>query len=332
MKLRSGRGYASRAVSSRRSSGSVFGRVVRGVAPYVAQALANRIGGGMTQVTRDSGAGGPALTVQNDQNLRYRRRRMNRRRKKRWVRFVRRVNHVATAASPSNFYVNSSLGGVVTIAQDAQSTFAAMLASTTGSGGQDLLLGMFKAAYGSTLTSTTAAAYKLFCRTMVLDVQLCVTGAANVVVDVYELLCRKSYETGSTTAEAMYNTLYGQNKASPGGLGSTAVTSPANTVFSNPLFCQYWKVLSKRELLISAGVTSTLQLRIPRDKWMEGRIFLSYPLIVPGLTRCLFFQARGVPQNATGAKLSASEITWKAQLSGNYAFPPGSDYASVSTN
>lgn len=301
------------------------------------QQIGKRVGqyivGNSTKKPRSNGSGSSkamssVISTQFDQSMRYRRRSMPRRKRKAWKKFTKKVQHVALQMQPCQSFTNDNPGGVITVTTDQQLYGSVVLGGTYATNGQDLVFGAFKAAYGSALTSTTVEKYRLFIKSMCCDLQIVNTGATAVLVDMYSMVVRKNYPV-STTLDAAFTTTYNAIPASAGGLGTVDVDNPSVTPFNNSEWLQYFKINSKKEILLGAGQLTTLQLRSAKNRYLSGRM-LNNNLLAPPGSQAFFFMVRGIPENSAGtARLAAGTISWKAQLAITYAIPPGDSTSST---
>lgn len=263
-----------------------------------------------------------AITTQHDSSTRYRRKRMPRRRRKQWVSFTKRVQHVMLQSQPLQSYCIDDIGGTKTVAIDTQVTDGQMLGGTQATN-NDELFKIFQAAYGGGLTTSTVDKYKLFVKSMCLDVQLTNIHATKAcVVDVYTLLARKSINT-ATRIDVQYTNAFAEQGAL--SIGTVSSANVASTVFQNGPFLEMWKVLDKREILLGVGQTTTLQLRIPYNRYVSGKQIEINSSMIPGFTRAFLFQMRGVPEDNAGTpRLAATQVAWKGQCTVVYGVPPSS--------
>lgn len=302
------RGFASRALST------ASGAALRAGASYVKTKLGRRF------------SEGSPLTNQYDARIRYVRKPMPKAKRRRWKRFTGKVKHVMLQMQPLQSYCDDNGGAVMTAAADAQTTSGIMLGGTQVTNNSELYE-IFSDQF--TLASVAAAKpYSLFIKSMSLDVQLTNTGSGRAVLDVYTLICRKSYEVASPIA-----TQYTANYNEQTNISLASVTHPATTPWQNPLFLKYWRIIKKQEIILGSGNYTTLQMRIPYNKHLQGRLLTSCPQAIPGISRAFLFQVRGSPENNAGtARLQAVEVTWKSQITINYGRPPGQVTAGTGTN
>lgn len=294
-------------------------RGVLQVGQYLGKRAASALRGNSSKKARSVSSSSP-ITTQYDVSGRYRRKPMPKRKRRAWKRFTSKVKHVLLQQTPLSSYTFDTANNE-TWAVNQQATFGVMLGGTTASG-NDELLQAFRNAYGATITTTNVDAYKLFIKSIVLDVQLVNTGSAGAILDVYTLQARSS-DTVQETIGSQYIRLY-QEMDSP-LVNVPDWQSPATTPFNNGLFCGKWKILNKKEILLGPGQSTTMQMRNPANKTMYGKTIESNPAYVPGYTRAYLFQVRGLPENSAGtARLAAGTLTFARQFSVVYAIPPGS--------
>lgn len=262
-----------------------------------------------------------AITTQHDTAVRYRRRRMPRRRRKQWTRFSKKVKHVMLQMQGLQTYVIDNPGAVQPVAVDTQVTDGWMLGGTQ-SVGNDELFQIFRAAFSAALTTTTVAPYKLFLKSMCLDIQIRNTHATvPCIIDVYTLIARQDYSSAANI-KTQYDATFVQQ--GPMFIGAVTPGNPGVTPFQNGPFLKMWKILSKKEYFLSSGGMATMQLRIPFNRMISGRTIMSQQSQIRGLTRAFLFQARGPPTNNAGsAQLNATEFTWKGQCTVVFGVPPG---------
>lgn len=281
-----------------------------------------------TAVQRRMLSGSP-LTTQHDQSLRYRRKKMPRGKKRRWVRFTKRVKHVMLQMNSLTTWTKAFYQRL-TGAANLQAMASYMLGGVQ-TGNNDELLQIFRAAYGSSIVNSNVDGYKLYLKAMCLDVQMTNTGSYGAIIDCYELQCRCAYGTSDDVVTA-YQALYNLQGTTT-GVGSRSYGSPASTPFENGPFLKYWKIVKKREILLGVGQVTTMQMRLPQDRILNGSQIAKNPQGIPGITRAYLYQVRGVPYNNAGSSnLAPVDITWAAQVTVTYGIPPGSSQAKVSDN
>lgn len=266
------------------------------------------------------------ITTQHDVAGRYRRKAMPRRRRQAWKAFSHKVKHVVLQMGALRSLTNDNYNRVISWAAGAQNTFGQMLGGVNCTD-NDEMLAMFKAVYGAALSVNTIDRFKLFIKSLCLDIQLRNTGSQGAIVDVYTLICRTSDKAGNRIEVSYVNAF---NEQATSLIGSLTVANPATTPFQNPLFTSMWKIISKKEILLGAGQVTTMQMRLPYNKMFYGKKLENNEQAVPGFTRAYLFQARGVPVNSSGTpELAAGELVIAGQITGSYAVPPDGGVATT---
>lgn len=258
------------------------------------------------------------LTTQYDQSLRYRKKRMPRRRRRRWVSFVKRVRAVELAAQPLQLYGfqrSTRTNGLIN-----QQTVASVMIGGTTVTNNDELYQIFQQAY-NTLSIADAADNIIYMKSISLDVQLTNVLSTAAIVDVYVCQSRKAYNLVQTPDQQYIAGL--TEISSPSGGGTITTTNNSLTLFDAPNFCSYWKILSKKEILLAGNSVTTMQLRNARNKRIDGKILSTNPQSIPGYTKCFFFMIRGAPENTATPRTAATDIVWSYQINVKYAIPPG---------
>jgi len=267
-------------------------------------------------------------TVQHDSRNRYTYKRMPARRRRKWVAAIKRNRAMDIAMQPLQIY---TLAGNRTIASAVNegASWGKILGGTTVAGvtgdANDELYGVFKDAYN---LSTVAGCipYKIYMKSLCLDIE--VNNSANdiAIVDVYLLQKKRRHNNNQSVHTHYQNSLPTTQPAS----GATALlpSNSALTPFDAPDFCSIWKILNKKEYIISAGQIATFQLRSPVNKYIDGRRLTDCPQALPGYSMAYLFMWHGQPgADAGGTGIPgtlATELTFTWQVVGHYAVPPGS--------
>lgn len=259
------------------------------------------------------------VTRQNDQSVTYSGRRRRRRAGRGGRRFRYRVMQTVNSMQPLQVWTSdNAVNGTSNV--DTQGFFGIGLYQTTATGSTDLS-SIFTAA-GLPLATTTNRSGKLVIKSACLDLEVKNNGTETVILDCYELLCMRDPETT--------NDLYTQfvdNYANLTTITSKSVFNPAVSVFENPEFCKYYKVLNKREILLPADETMTMQMRNGKDKLIIGDDVVRQQFCMPKLSRFYFFMWHGPPDPtvATGSNpgLTATSLTFAWQKAYKYAIVPG---------
>lgn len=275
---------------------------------------------------RRSGSRLGVTTEQRDSAIRYSPRRGSRRGRKA-RRFARRVQNVFLRLGALQTFSDTS-GFVKTITLNQQAWDGFLVGSTTVTG-QDHLFQTFRLAYGTALTTSTVDDYKLFVKTICTDFQFTNNGSTTLIFDFHSLLSRKSYNVAEAL-DTHLNTVIAETPAQTGFTFTS--TDPGYSLFQVPLFCQYWKVMRKWQVQLGAGESTTLQIRIPVNRMIPGKLIESNPQAVPRLTRGLLWSVKGGPYNNAGVAVTAAgSYVWNTQTTISYQIPPASSRTQVAT-
>lgn len=314
MKTRSGRVYRALSYVGRNVAAPFAYATARRIIQNAQGRLAGRVVKPRSTLTPS------VVSVQHDVSRRYRRKSMPRRKRQKWVRFTRKVSHSIMQQQPLQTYTNDIVGVQKTFAVNKQVTDGQLI-GVVNSGNNDELFSLFKGAYGSALARTQIDKYKIFLKSMCLDMQVTNTGSAGLVLDVYQIIARKD-NSDTNRVDIQYSNAFNEQAALSGG--AVDPLNPATTPFQNSPFLSFWKIESKKEILLGVGQTTTLQIRIPYNRYLSGKR-LETTNIIGGFTRGFLLQARGVPENNAGTgQLAAGNFTWMAQITCAYGVPPGS--------
>lgn len=263
---------------------------------------------------------GRVITTQYDAATRYRRKPMPRRKKSSWVSFVRKSQAVNQKSQALNSKVISYPTRTTWVANAQASVGFCLYPIQMGNAAQDRdVLECFTDQYGGAGGVTDYGSRKLFFKSGCIDIQLQNSGSASCIVDCYRIVMKQNYQTANTTVGGIWNATFSEQNT--GAIGNANV---ALTPFQNPNFCRVFKVLSKKEVLLSAGQVTTFQLRDPKNHLISGRTMIAEVTGIPYITTGMFFQIRGVPGGGATPELSAGSINFGIQKTYNYAIPPGS--------
>jgi len=267
-------------------------------------------------------------TTQHDSRDRYSYRRMPGRRRRKWVSAVKRNRAMDIAMQPLQIY--TLVGNrTITAAVNQGATWGKILGGTqiagaTGDANNELL-GVFQDAYNIT-TDVQCIPYKIYMKSLCLDIEVNNSGTDIVVCDVYLLKCKGRHNVAASVHTHWQNSLPTTQPAS----GATALLPSNNalTPFDAPDFCSIWKVLNKKEYIISSGQIATFQMRSPVNKYIDGRRMVDCLQALPGYSMAYLFSFHGQPgADAGGANTPgtlAGELTFSWQMVAHYAVPPGS--------
>lgn len=270
---------------------------------------------------------GRLTTEQRDSRVGYVKRRMPRRRRRSWKRFTRKVQHVMLQMGATQTF-SQKFATLKSWAANAQNYWGFMLGGVSVSN-NDELLKAFRLAYGSALTLADIDDYKLFIKSLCLDIQFNNNTTNTAIVEIYHLLCRKPYNT-ATALDQQYLDTFNEIPAQTGF--SRSITDVGYTPFQNALFCSHWSITKKEQVQLGPGELSTMQIRIPSNKMFYGKTLETAPACIKGFTRAVLFIVKGEPENASGtAQLSNGEIVWTTQTTVNYQIPPSSTRTQTAT-
>lgn len=256
------------------------------------------------------------VSRQRDQSSRYRS--SNRRRSRRSggnSKFAYRVMNVLLNDQPLQIYTHR---GAVNLASavDAQSFYGVGLYNTQYIGQADLYQIFTDAGFAPGTEAEQGR--KIHIKSACLDVELRNNGGSDVIMDVYELLNRKAYP-GTDDYDDQFSDCY----AAQGTITAASVLDPAVSIFENAVFCQYYKVLSKREVLIPAGELITMQMRISKDHEISCQTLINDVNAVPRISKLFFFMWHGPPdKNTTMPRITTTDLTLTWQKSYKYGLSP----------
>lgn len=230
-------------------------------------------------------------------------------------RFRNRVLEAVNGAAPIQSYVHDNCQAVKTITADQVINDSTGICQLALSSNNDDIRQCFYNAY--TLASDAACiGYKLQFRSACLDVNFTNTGSGGVILDVYTLLCRKSYVTASTNTDVQFTSQFAEQA------GTLVAVNVAVTPFQNPGFLQYWKIIGHKSVHLKTGEICSMQVRQNRRKWLDGKVLTQNVNGIPGWTKVVFFQMRGeVENNAGTARYAGGTLSWKARKTYTYQFP-----------
>jgi len=301
-----------------------FGLLGAGIAGYGMARRGLSAGRSLISRLRSRGASdGRAVTFQNDSALRYRRKSMPPRKRKAWKKFTRKVRHVTLQMQPLQIYTRQGTENV-TSSVNAGAHWSRMCGGVNVALNNEILQCFLNAYPSFASTASQASELKLFIKSIVLDVQIRNNGEQPIIIDKYHLECRAN-NPQSQTVHAQYNQALGEVVP----LNGTALgtTSTALTLFDAPNFLSYWKVMNKREHVIGAGQVCTFQIRMPENKYIDGKMLTTHEQSIPKFTRCMFFTWHGAPANtgSLGAsQFQSTSVTFGWQTVVHFAVPPSS--------
>ena len=167
---------------------------------------------------------------------------------------------------------------------------------------------------------------KIFIKDM--SMELTLTNCTNTTVDmqIYEYVARKDLPPGlSSTAAAVVNG-FGQQATA-----QITATSIGSTLFNNPLFCAYYKIVKVRNVQLALGKTLKLSLRSDKGKIINPMVWSNSgdEITEQGFTRGYVIRYQGQPANQNGVSgtpgVTIAEVD--AVWSNRYHFQSGYDVA-----
>lgn len=260
------------------------------------------------------------ISSQHDTHTRYRYHRQPRRKRARYVKQVNLFRHLMSKNQPLQTYTVKKTANA-SASVDSQITFGVMLYTTQVASPENDIQQLFYDAY-SVASLSTIDQKRLVVKSAVLDVQLSNAATQTCIIDVFRIRLRNVWNTNDNLFTIWQTTFNDQNTISTKSNGDPSVTP-----FQNPSFCKFFKILDKREIMLGAGLTTTIQLRKPGNRQVQGRRVANEPFGLRGLCEGYLFQIRGTPVTNSGPlyQLAAVNVTWSYQKTYNYALPVGAD-------
>lgn len=270
----------------------------------------------MRSRTRSRSRSSSIISTQHDQRATYRSRGGRRsRRGRRRRRFRYNVLNTLMNEQPLQIFTRKRVENL-TSGNDAQGFYGVGIFQTRYDFERDLFE-IFGDA-GFNLADDTKRGARINIKSVCLDVEIKNNGDTDIIMDVYELLNRKDIDTTATYA-SQFSDLFDNQTT----ITAASVTDPAVSVFENANFCQHYKVLSKREVLIPQGDIITMQMRSSKDRRIQGEAVMRYLNALPKVSRCYFFMWHGPPEpNGTSPRLASTSLTIAWQKSYKYGLAP----------
>lgn len=172
--------------------------------------------------------------------------------------------------------------------------------------------------------TSTDNTQRMWIKSACLDVEFKNTGSSEIIMDIYTLMLRQ--DTDAT--ENMYS-LWEDYFNMQTAITSKGAFDVANSVFQNPQFCKYFKVLSKREVMVLPGEISALQMRRGKDLYVPTDKITTNNTGIPYACKFYFFMWHGPPDPTAGGGdpvtpgVASTTITFSWQKSYTYALVPG---------
>lgn len=259
------------------------------------------------------------MTSQKDTRLIYKKKSMPRRKRKQWTSFKKKVTAVQISNTQLQMVCRQQTMFLTTIANASACCFTGLygLAGGVGSTGTtgvasgtgqcDDISDIFVGKY---VSAAASAGRKLMFASACLDVHVQVTGAANMILEVYEISARKDFAAMSAAydqVEEIYNQAFADLPVMAGGLPSAVGSNLGTTPFNSKTFCQYFKINKKYRVQGSPGELLSFQMRDPKNYLIDGNICTR-----PQMNwrrnqfKGYFFQMYGCPVLAPATTLSSA--------------------------
>lgn len=246
---------------------------------------------------------------------RYRARRGGRRSRRRGTGIMRSLLSLDPVQTWTNAYSSNQASGV-----NQASTYGVGLYTTQMTGDTDLQSICTDAGYN--IGTTTDLTAKLMIKSAVMDVQFMNTGSSPIIVDVYDVVQRKDpHTTGNVGTQ--FNTYFNYQTA----ITAESANDIAVSLFENPVFCQFYKILHKTEVLLGNGEVITRQMKLTRPRLIKTEIVSAYPSAYPRINRFWVFSWHGLPNataNSGSAGILATTVTISVQKVYHWQYIPSS--------
>jgi len=230
------------------------------------------------------------ITTQHDTKLRYLKSSYSRKQKSR-KRFIKKVRRAVFSDVGLRSWVSDDGGAQKLVSANQQGHDGVLLGGIQQTNNNELL-SAFRVAYeNATGTINDFKDNKVYVKSMCLDLHITNTGAGTAEIDIYQVRMRKDYASNDRL-DTMYTSTF-NDAAAPSGFSRT-LTTPGVTPFQNSNFCEHFKILSKRTVLLSAGQVTSLQLRTG-PRYFDGHALLRNQMGIPGYTKGYLLVYRGVP-------------------------------------
>lgn len=171
------------------------------------------------------------------------------------------------------------------------------------------MLTAFRVAYeNATGTITDFRNKKVLIKSMCLDIHIVNNGSNGLEFDVYQVIMRKDW-SASSRIDVMFTGSFDEQATATGY--TRVVSTPGVTPFQSSNFCEHFKILSKRSILLGAGQATSLQLRISKARMFDGKVLERNTAGIPRYTKGYLFVVKGVPTVVTGTvRRAAGSFIW----------------------
>lgn len=244
--------------------------------------------------------------------------------------FAKRVYRAIISEQPTFQITRQSVGTVSWLAGN-QNFFGTMMyqvtPSATGALGATLVAGadsdipkMFDFLNNTVAASVAVSNFqsrKLYVKMGNVEMYITnTTATSQIEVDIYEIVCRRSYDAISTIDTA-FSTLFAQTTTATGG--AKTANDPSVTVFQNNAFCKHFAVMRMTTHLIEPNKTIKLNMTSNKSFMYEGTHLQSEGLCLRR-AKGFFCMAKTMP--ASGASFPAGSIAWGYTKRYRFQKPP----------
>lgn len=202
----------------------------------------------------------------------YKKKRMPRRKRKQWVKFTKKVRAVFNKEMSCQTILRREVG-TASAAINTQNFFNAMLFPADGVVASMNDLVEIKKSLAGTAAVGDKSKFRIESGVLDLAIQAKATNTNTLYADVYSIVARKDLPSSMYTSPTnMFANLTSESTVDLEGDTRIAPTDIGSTPFSMPLFCQYWKILSKKTITMTPGQVAEMQLRDSKNKYFMGKV------------------------------------------------------------
>ncbi|ALE29683.1 putative capsid protein [Lake Sarah-associated circular virus-26] len=254
-----------------------------------------------------------------DKKTKYRYKRMPYRKRKRYVRRLKFVKHALSKdlATFKTTYATSTAVTALAGAQNVFATFSVMGVPVTGAnlqtaGNFNQTINAWQNMSGTIDASTAGDHYgeKWKQLSSVVNVSITNYGTTTVIMDVYRVVCRKTFSNSDfsspeTTNGSSETVLMKKMSDNLSGTVSNDWETVGITPFAINAFTKHFKILQVKEVQIPAGNTTTLSFRDPKNYSFNMSQFLG-KVFMKGLTKGYVYRFRAIAATAGGESAAIS--------------------------
>lgn len=161
--------------------------------------------------------------------------------------------------------------------------------------------------------TSLAAAQKraLYFNSAVMDCVIKNTGGTNAIVEVYEVIAKKSIVKDAAGSYDTIEEFYANGfNALATTTGTTSATAQAlgTTPFNSPLFCENFTILKKTRLHLGIGDFTAIQLKDTKSRRIDGSVTIQPYVFLKGASHGFLFQVFGDPNGTVGQWVNDASI------------------------